>query len=319
MPSRQLCVAWFGPTHAGLGWLRRQLDKAYGAFPAIEVRQFPAVDRISLSRILEDGGVDRLLWACSTRIDYPHEEIDFSLRDYPEVPLAVACESWWDGSRRSGMRVLPHLSLPWYRWWDGWSVWLEGSAPELFGPCQNSPAPWSGSSWFTLPALRHDESSHSHDVGCGIVVGNCRQTCNAWRRLAARGFGLSHPDNSSRVTEIEVISWARYQARLQSRDFPQRPNWVLWDDSCLDTSAASRDSAATMEGFFALTGPVFESALLIAALSMPRATQWLKRSGSDQHEFIVKPDSGQALIRLLQYRAPGFEHRTQGLTLPRGL
>lgn len=306
MPSQQLRVAWLGPAHGGLGWLYRQLAKTCSAIPAIEVHRFPAADKTTMQKILNDGGVDRVLCACSTRVDYPREAIEFSLRNYPEVPLAVACESWWDGSRRSGMGIVPHLSLPWYRWWDGWSVWLEGNAPEQFGPCQNSPAPWVRSSWFTQPARYRDVRFHSHEGGCGIVIGNCRQTCNTWRRLATHGLGLTFRDNSSRVIEVEVISWAGYLARLHSKDFPHRISWVLWDDSCLDTSAACQGAAATMEQFFELTAPVFESSLLIAAISMPRAYQWLARPGSDQHEFIVKPDSGQALIRLLQCRVPDF-------------
>jgi hypothetical protein len=146
MHGKPLRVMWLGPSDGGLGWLRRRLDKPNQGLPPIEVHQITAVDMELLRKIAEGGGVDRIVWACRTRVDYPCEEISFLLRDYPELPLAVAGESWWDGVRRTGLGVLPHLALPWYRWWDGWSVWLEGNAPELFGPCQHSPAPWVRSS-----------------------------------------------------------------------------------------------------------------------------------------------------------------------------
>lgn len=311
MQGKPLRVMWLGPSDGGLGWLRRRLDKPSNRLPPIEVRQITSLDMALLQKIIEDGAVDRIVWACRTRVDYSHEEIALLLRNYPELPLAVACENWWDGARRTGLGIPPHLSLPWYRWWDGWSVWLEGNAPELFGPVQNSPAPWVRSSWFTQPTLLRDGSSHELDSRRGIVVGNCRQTCNAWRRLTVQGLGLSEPDHLSRAAEVEVSSWDSYLARLQSNDFPRKIAWVLWDDSCLDTSAVCQAAESTIEEFFEKTTQVLKGSLLIAALSMPRALKWLARSGNDQCEFIVKPDSGQALMRLLVCRLeqPSIEHK----------
>ncbi len=305
MRRKSLQCVWLGPTSGGLGWLRRRLDHSASDFPQLNLRQFASIDMQTLRGVVDEGGVDRIVLACSTRLEYPCRELAFLQRDCPEIPFAVACESWWDGGRRTGLGVPQHLSLPWYRWWDGWSVWLSGLAPELFGPCQSSPSPWVRASWFSERLKSGNASRELSEVGCGMVVGNCRQTCDAWR-LVVEKWGRTSQSNTDRSDLVEICSWLKYQNRSQANDFRPKVRWVLWDDSCLDTSAADHQAESMMEYFFQQASEIFPATLLIAAISLPRADQWLATSLADHQEFLVKPDSGQALVRLLHHRAPGF-------------
>jgi hypothetical protein len=86
---------------------------------------------------IEDKSIDRIIIACQNRWDYPCWQLQQLAISFPEVPIALAIGDWWMGWRRTGIghqQILPHISLPWYRWWDGWIQWLDGALPTMFGP-----------------------------------------------------------------------------------------------------------------------------------------------------------------------------------------
>lgn len=329
---------------SGLAWLHRRMQE-FGAQREItlighgwpsEGAQASLHDHQRLTEHI-NSGVERIVVACVNRLDYPAELIRILQQVCPEVPLAVAYDSWWDGRGRTGLPTPSHLSLAWYRWWDGWVDWLQGSSPALF---EVAPASW--------PVL---SSSSPAAIGShGIIVGNCRQTTDAWA-LAASSSGHT----------AECISWQQFQQQFPARWSHTLPLWVLWDDTCLDTTPAQTDPEATIElaaspenssiqrrsqhdiqcysdraeqgagahadeaamrVFFERLSqstqhshaplhpeqPQGESRssggiLGIVAVGMPRASWAIRLYASPRQELLVKPTGGQGLTRLVSYRS----------------
>lgn len=205
---------------SGLAWLRQRMQQFQTA-----QRQVALIDHSwplgsgqrshhDCQRLMDriDCGVERIVVACVNRLDYPVELINFLQQTCPEIPLALASDSWWDGRRRTGLATPGHLSLPWYRWWDGWVDWLQGCSPALF---EVAPAPW--------PMLSSRPPATSAGMR-GLIVGNCRQTAEAWA-LAAATAGHA----------AACVSWQQFQQQSPTQWSQLLPQWVLWDDTCLDT------------------------------------------------------------------------------------
>lgn len=239
----------------GIAWLRQRIENlpiGQRATELVEHAWHPADHSASFNQrqlLLEriDCGIERVVIASVNRLDYPVELIELLQHLCPEVPLALACGSWWDGWRRTGLKSRNHLSLPWYRWWDGWVDWLQGRTPQLYEP---APVDWG---LLADAASVRLLAAHLPQVP-GLIIGNCRQTLAAWS-LAATAAGYS----------ADCISEQAYQQLVQtsptaesSSAVPRRicigdeycldakptaerratfsPPWVLWDDSCLDTT-----------------------------------------------------------------------------------
>lgn len=324
---------------SGLAWLRQRMQDFQSAqrHVALIDHAWPPGsglssyrDRLRLTDRI-DCGVERIVVACVNRLDYPVELIDFLQQTCPEIPLALASDSWWDGRRRTGLPTPGQLSLPWYRWWDGWVDWLEGRSPALF---EAAPAAW--------PVLSSQGAAAATGMR-GLIVGNCRQTTAAWALVA----------NTAGHTS-ECISWQRFQQQFPTQWTRPLPHWVLWDDTCLDTSAVQTDpmpakraaaeggsvsrrdsdgdgaeqgtcaqsDEAAMRIFFACLsqsdeqrtfvanpsqprlGPHSSAGMLgIVAVGMPRAAWATRLCVSPGGELLVKPSGGQGLMRLLSQAA----------------
>ncbi len=330
---------------SGLAWLRQRVQ----AFEFSQ-RQVALLDhawpsgsgrpsRRDRQRLTEriDCGVERIIVPCVNRLDYPVELVVFLQQTCPEVPLAVASDSWWDGRRRTGLTTPGHLTLAWYRWWDGWVDWLQGCSPTLF---EVVPAPWPVLSCQS-PAI----ATASH----GLIVGNCRQTTDAWA-LVANTAGHS----------TACITWQQFQHQFSTPWSQPLPHWVLWDDTSLDTiplqaspkplalaaaevgfasrSASDGDGAeqgtraqcdeAAMRIFFEYLSQSVEQRtrvtdpsqphptphgsdgiLGIVAVDMPRGDWALRHCASPGRELLGKPSGGQGFMRLLSQAAPRTQPR----------
>ena len=300
--SRPLRCLWLGEASGGLEWLQWRMTAPSPAPPTgaksrVSLERLPKIDPAAVAGCWAGGGIDRLIVGCAHRAAYPLETLRHLQAEYPDIPLAVACDSWWDGARRTGLVELPQLALPWYRWWDGWSIWLEGSQPELLGAAPPASFPWvmrcsrpggPGGYEHANPTQQLPPLSSAAPPPAGMIIGNCRATISSWQMIAqAEGH------------RVELLSARQFRRQLSSAQ--AQPAWILWDDSCLDTSSRELATAVDpLEDFFEAAGQRYPAALLIAALSLARVEQWLMRPLAAGHEWIVKPDSGLALSRLLR-------------------
>ncbi len=324
------CAADGNNSGDGIAWLRQRIEhlpigqQNNELIEQVWHRSDFSASLTQRQRLLEriDSGVERIVIASVNRLDYPSGLIELLQHICPEVPLALACDSWWDGWRRTGLRSREHLSLPWYRWWDGWVDWLQGRTPQLYEP---APAEWC-----LLADAPRARSLAARPPVRGLIVGNCRQTLAAWS-LAAAAAGYA----------ADCISEQVYQQRVQSLLTPTTepratftPQWIMWDDSCLDTApiatvcSPSQGRAGVcspnalritsnaqaedrkLDVFFEqlpilrpteLPADCSERMLGIVAISLPRG-DWAQRlCSASGRELLVKPNSGQGLTRLLDH------------------
>lgn len=130
-------VLWWGAAEAEYAWLKERVSN-YRSSVLAQVKLLTIDEPIEqISKYIEGGHVDRVIIACRNRWDYPQVQLHQMACGFPDAPIALAVGDWWLGWRRTGighLQILPHLSLPWYRWWDGWVHWLEGAVPTMFGP-----------------------------------------------------------------------------------------------------------------------------------------------------------------------------------------
>ncbi len=170
----------------------------------------------SLDQLLSQG-LDRLIFACSNRLDYPLAQLEWVQATYPELPCGLAMSSYWDGARRTGLGLLPHIAFPWHRWWDGWVAWLEATSASWFGPCIDA-----------RTATHPQPQTIAHSLG--RIIANCQQTAHAWR-LAAQQAGATVSHFSPSGLDADPVD-------------PGEIDWILWDDSCLSTHTGPHDELA---------------------------------------------------------------------------
>ncbi len=290
MTSPLRCL-WIGPSSGGLAWLRTRVAAFQLGDCSTHVIELASVDRVKLQKIVA-AGLERIIVACPSRIDAPRELIELFRACCPEVPWAVASDTWWDGARRTGLRTPGYLTLPWYRWWDGWHAWLAGTEPALFEPSPPEHA--------VLP-LGFKAVDIVQDPALGWVIGNCRQSLQAWSLVAsACGHAVEFytPDScAARMT----VQPAFHPEEISPQGAVPRPLWVLWDDSSSDTAGGSQAVESEMIEFFTALQRWAPQALAIAGLGLARidSLDHLSRCHR-QFEFFVKPSSGRALAQLLQ-------------------
>jgi hypothetical protein len=289
MDSRDgLNCIWVGPTTGGLGWLREQmLAWQFDGRTLSIVHESTLFEPAAVEKAV-CAGIDRIVLSCSERMNYPAEAVSSLLQAYPEVPLAVATDNWWDGSRRTGLGTVDHLLLPWYRWWDSWVDWLAARSAGLFGPCQlPTPLPQRRRAVVALPPA----PTHGSTLP-GYVVANCRQTAQAWMGVA-QALGC----------QVTAMSSAAFRSHLFDRHREKASAWVLWDDSCLDTASGPQAADEQLRRFFDDLGQQWPEAAGMAALSLPRHDSWQAiqstKPANAVRELIAKPSNGSSLHNCL--------------------
>ena len=263
-------IAWCGSRADGLGWLSDRCG-SIDELQAVETLTFESVDEICCQH------PRRLMLSVENRLNYPAAEIQHLQRNWPEVPWGLAVGSWFDGSRRTGIGSTSFLSLPWYRWWDGWHPWLSGSNAKLLNP------------WPQLAFSRSSDRLNSGQLttSTGVIVCNCRQTAEGWQA------GLEcDPDHTQLLTLGEFRFRFNQAASIA-------PDWIFWDDSCLDTFAGPDCLSEACE-LFAGIRKRFSSSIILAATSMPRWSDWQQWMSAGANELIAKPSHGILLSEVLK-------------------
>ena len=266
-------IAWCGSSSDGLAWLRERCH-SLDHMLTDETLSIASLDALC------DQHPQRLIVAIENRLSYPEAEIHHLQRTWPEVPFALALASWFDGSRRTGIGTVSHLSLPWYRWWDGWKPWLSGSQAELLNP-------WPR----VLPPAPRQQTTSSSSTG--LIISNCVQTGEAWK-VALAGTSA----DQIRVATVQVLTLAEFQSQLAS-PLSTPPDWILWDDSSLDTSIGSTCLSDVCELFSSIRNR-YPQVFLIVATSMPRWTDWQEWNASGVNELLAKPSQGLQIAEMLQ-------------------
>ena len=266
-------IAWCGSSSDGLSWLRERCS-SLGNLQSDKSLSIEALDAICHQH------PRRLILAVDNRLSFPVAEIHYLQRTWPEIPWALAVGSWFDGSRRTGIGAGSQLSLPWYRWWDGWKPWLSGSQSELLNPWPRM-VPTSD---LITAHRQHAASSNS----TGIIISNCTQSGEAWK-AAFEGNSA----NSNQPATVQSLTLSQFQSQLGHATTPA-PNWILWDDSSLNTFAGL-ECMSDVCALFSSIRKHYPNVLLIAATSMPRWSEWQEWMASGANELLVKPNHGVGL------------------------
>lgn len=270
---------WLGPIDGGLNWLYHRITDYLAGREASGIRRYEF--DISEDELVAavDSGLERIVIGCNERLDYPRAQVEWLSHNYPEIPLAIATDCWWEGARRTGLAQPDGRQrfYPWHRWWDNWVTWLEGD-------------PLSGS----LSEAARAEVARCPDRCGGLIVADDRQIGLAWEQQA-QVVGAS-----------AILCTPR---RLPEPGPAPKFGWILWDDSC-DRSPFSRGDR-TASDFIAEVDERFAPKLLIVALTAVRLDRWqaLERAGAD--ELLVKPSQGRGLTHLL------LSHWQYAASLPR--
>lgn len=225
--------------------------------------------------------VHRTILALDDRLSYTENASPF-----PESPTALALSGWWNGSGRTGLRELPTLAIPWYRWWETWLPWLCGEDANFFSPLparslQHAPGnPQRNVDW----PFQEKKSLH--------VVCDCPYSRQAWESAAAQFC--------DRVTSS---SWHQFERRYEPSS-----DWILWDDSCLSTSGPQHCDPRS-EGVDLTTETCCQTleniqrrhpeSKIIMTLTMPRWSTYREVLKLGPVEFLTKPENGSGLARIL--------------------
>lgn len=232
---------------------------------------------------LAEGGIGRVVVACANRWDYPWSQCQQFLREFPEVPLALAMSDWWMGARRTGIghqRQLPHACLSWFRWWDGWVPWLKASSSSLFGPFPSSIA-------FQKREYRRDCVQPSF-----LLVAQGEQAANSWRTVLGDQSRLYVSNKSCIERSLEFL-----------RPEELQPELILWDDSRLPTCRGPEACFKCATEELSYLQERFPQSRLLVAWTLPRwnVVQGLSEAGV-QFELLAKPFLGSfssaALLRM---------------------
>lgn len=261
-------IAWCGSRADGLAWLCDRCSTIYES-NVLESLSIDSLDTICSRH------PHRLILSVENRLNYPVAEIQHLQRSWPEIPWALALGSWFDGSRRTGIGSTIHLSLPWYRWWDGWRPWLSGSSPVLLNP------------WPQLALTRSPVVAKSglSATSRGVILSNCRPTGEAWQA------GLECDPE-----QTHLLTLSEFRLLLAKAD-PVAPDWLLWDDTCLDTFAGA-GTLTEICGLFEAIRRQFPGVVIFAATSMPRWSDWQRWLSAGANELLAKPTQGVLLREL---------------------
>jgi hypothetical protein len=274
--SKRCSIAWCGPRSDGLEWLHQQFA---------DVEALATSEDLSCNTVDElcNGSPRRLVISVASRLDYPQRVIDHLRRNWPEIPWALAVSTWLDGSRRTGIGNVNHLQWPWYRWWDCWFPWLGSSHSDLFGPFPRI------SSLLADPALQN--------VPPGILVCNCPQTMESWRRsISSPEDRLQDKSPVVEMTQVQFANWLNGDHKFS--EATESAEWLLWDDTCL----GGRDDANTMNAACQLFQQLRTKSSIrrmIIAISMPRWHDWQRCHQAGADDLLAKPCIGLPIARVL--------------------
>lgn len=269
--KRQVELLWLGARSNGLGWLLRRIED----IAKVTVAEEHSLDVCSLEEMLADtdSRFNRVVFGCPDRLSFPREELAWMASQRPEIPVALACDHWTEGSGRTGLFGRGHLALGWYRWWDHWTDWLVGSNSNLLSPSTSFRS-----------GLTVSGETPELTAGRGMVIADCIYTAAAW-------------SESARACRQEVMHQCTHTFQ-QGLPTEESPDWILWDDSCLRTIPGSNESEQYLQ-HIRIAQNQHPHAWLGAALTIPRWDVWQMLEEAGVREIFVKPNDGACLIRAL--------------------
>jgi hypothetical protein len=282
-------IAWCGPRSDGLNWLYDRLQ---------------ATEKISENSMVAAESLDelcalaprRLIIAAESRVEFPADLVHHASHSWPEIPLAIATGSWFDGSRRTGIGTTPQLCLPWYRWWDGWHQWLGDHREVQQMDVSNSAGCQLLDKWPRMAAALTTQPRNLDTLArCGVIVSNCEETSRTWRDSLCPSLDTNDQERSSPL-QLNVQKFHDWLVMPS-----MAPDWILWDDSAHDTFDGPHMQPAICESLLHARR-LWPSAVIVVASSMPRWSDWQTWVELGANELIAKPSFGLPLIALLTAR-----------------
>lgn len=270
---RELNVVWWGSTENEYQWLIQRIQDYQpqrSSHVQLEIVSGPLE---SLLEKLHSQTTDRLIVAKQNRWEYPATEIQQLSSEFPEVPIALCLGDYWLGWKRTGaghLTSLPHLSLPWFRWWDAWIHWLEADDESKFGPF---PTDRPGAI-FQFPKLLTSEHTQHNSQGEGWIFCNDMALLEAWQ--FALGDQFRHYRDIGLATNETLHD--------------QKPAWIVWDDSCMPTWCGAETSLQNAIEQLQSLASAYPRAKLWASWTLPTwsINQRLKNAGVSS-ELLSKP------------------------------
>lgn len=242
---RELNVVWWGSTENEYQWLIQRIS-AYQPQASSGVQlEIVSGPLESLLEKLNSQTTDRLIIAKQNRWEYSASEMQQLASDFPEVPVALCLGDYWLGWKRTGaahLTSLPHLSLPWFRWWDAWIHWLEADDESKFGPF---PIDRPGAIFQFPKILNQQDDPNSKSLGWIF--------CSDMALVEAWKFALG--DQFRHYRDISLAT--------NETSHDETPAWIVWDDSCMPTW---RGAEASLQ--------IATEQLQSLANSYPRAKLW---------------------------------------------
>lgn len=288
----QPTTVWLGSTQGGLRWLRRKVENKLlqtdcclsagedtkgdgfsSSQAATDQLEFIATLRQNVERFCESGA-QRIVLGLRNRAELDGAAINEMQALCCDIPLALAVDTWFDGSRRTGFGETGALLLPWSRWWDGWHEWLIRPPTETLD------------AWTTPTAhLTAPEAQTQHRIPGGLIVADSQETADGW--LSALGcLSRFAADNTNCVS-----SKLYHETRRQ-------PAWVMLDDTAdllhVQQPDGPRQAALKVRS-------QYPNALVIIATTISRADQWIPLQSMDRCETVAKPSTGRSLRNLLRH------------------
>lgn len=212
--------------------------------------------------------VSRIVLFCADRLCFPETQLRGIRSRAPDIPVAVAVSSWWEGSSRTGMPNCSWPIIPWHRWHEAWIPWLNGTQHDLHTqPAQRPLGHLPSEFWRTM--------SHVGIVGRGSIT-------QAWQELL-RSFKVG-------ADGFPPESFARTDASKSCGGF-EHLSTLLWDDSCLNTALPlspeqEQNEVADQIQQLLRSCP---NAKIVAAFTMPRWDVWQAAMQAGASEIISKP------------------------------
>jgi hypothetical protein len=274
-PSGTGHVVWIGPHEKELGWLHGRIA-AYGRLTTLGAGS-QAADRRPLEQVLQ-AGAHRLILACENRWDYPAGQWEWLRVHWPELPVAIATSSWWEGAGRTGVGHggNPGLLIPWYRWWDAWWPWLEAESEEWFAP--------AGSGGWAVPMPPAAEA--------GVIIGFCGELLQGWRHsVTGGGLNLMSPQA---IFQPGSDPWRG--------ETPAIMRWCVIDDSSLST-VPHQDPLMQWSRLVQQCRELFPHSLIACAIQQPTWSSWQRLAAIGVEELLGGLETGQALSRMLHSHA----------------
>lgn len=270
---RELNVVWWGSTENEYQWLIQRIQSYQPKANSLVRLEIVSGPLDSLLEKLHGQTTDRLIVAKQNRWEYSANEMQQLASDFPEAPVALCLGDYWLGWKRTGaghLTSLPHLSLPWFRWWDAWIHWLEADDETKFGPFPID----RPSAIFQFPKILTSKHNEHDSQGQGCIF------CSDMALLQAWQFALG--DQFRPHCEIVLPTNETFD--------DEKPAWIVWDDSCMPTWCGAEASLQiAIEQLQRLTS-AYPNAKLWASWTLPTwpILQRLTDSGITA-ELLSKP------------------------------